>query len=196
MTRLLCLILPLACLLAACTGGSNATARTSETVVGAVDRSLPLQQLPDQRNDKSPAFALRMASATAAKGQRVCLPVEATGTDQLIGLQFTMRFDSAALRYHSFRELSLPQLTLQNFGIRFAERGVVAMLWTDPTLKGITLPEHSKFFELCFLNLQEKGQQTEVRITDGPTAMEVVNSDMSQPRFVYANGTVTSGKPK
>jgi hypothetical protein len=173
-----------------CNSSTASTQQKGEAVVGKVNPRTPLRQENDVTDKKAGSLVMRMGDAKAKKGDLVCLPVEASGFKNLIGLQYTMRFDSAALEYKSIRGTTLPGYGPQNFGVRFAERGVVSTLWTDPSLKGITKADNYKMFEICFTNLQEKGEETEVRFSDGPTAFEVVRADMGELRFVYANGVV------
>jgi len=177
-----------------CNSKTTGTQQNGEAIVGKINPRTPLRQETDEADKKTGALIMRLGDAKAKQGELVCLPVEASGFKSLIGLQYTMRFDSAALEYKSIRGTTLPGYGPQNFGIRFAERGVVSTLWTDPSLKGVTKPDGYKMFEICFTNLQEKGKETEVRFTDGPTAFEVVAADMGERRFVYANGVVKSRK--
>ncbi|MEO0733848.1 MAG: cohesin domain-containing protein [Bacteroidota bacterium] len=168
-----------------------AGAQSTGTVVGKVNPRAPLRQEADDRDKKdADSFVIRMGEATAAPGDKVCLPVETAGFKQLTGLQFTMRFDSAALEFQSVRGMTLPGYSVSNFGLRFAERGYVTTLWFDSALKGQTQPDGKKLFEICFTNLQKPGEETEVKFQDGPTYFEVIKADMSQLRFVYANGKV------
>lgn len=175
-----------------CNNGTSGARQTGGTVVGKVNPRTPLRQETDESGKKSASLVMRMGDARAKKGDLVCLPVEASGFKNLIGLQYTMRFDSAALKYESIRGTTLPGYGPQNFGVRFAERGVVSTLWTDMALQGVTKADNYKLFEICFTNLQDKGKETEVRFTDGPTSFEVVAADMAELRFVYANGKVSS----
>lgn len=175
-----------------CNSTATNAQKKGEAMVGRVNPQTPLRQESDQKGNRSAALVMRMGEAKAKKGELVCLPVEASGFKNLIGLQYTMRFDSAALEYKSIRATSLSGYGPDNFGIRFAERGVVSTLWTDLSLKGLTKADNYKMFEICFINLQNKGEETEVRFSDGPTTFEVVAADMSELRFVYANGLVRS----
>lgn len=161
-------------------------------VVGSINEKLPLRQEEGEKEKSAPALKLRMGEAKVASGSTVCLPVEATGMTNLLGFQFTMRFDSAALKFQSFRGMTLRGYSSSNFGARFAENGYLSTLWSDTKLEGITLPAGHKLFEVCFTNLQPKGKETEVRFADGPTYFEVVGLDMKPRRLVYANGKVVS----
>ncbi len=189
MMKYLMLISLLAALLT-CDNGTTSTQQKGDAIVGKVNPRTPLRQETDDAGKKTESLIMRMGDAEAKKGEMVCLPVEASGVKSLIGLQYTMRFDSAALEYKSIRGVTLPGYGPTNFGERFADRGVVSTLWTDPSLKGVTMPDNYKMFEICFTNLQRKGEETEVRFSDGPTAFEVVKADMGSMKFVYANGVV------
>lgn len=175
--------------------GCNAdgpVAATGTSVIGKVNPEGKLLQETGDVANKKQSFIVRMGNATAKPGDLVCLPVEATGFNDIIGFQFTMRFDSAALKFERFQSVNLPGYSPANFGTRFAERGYLSTLWTDMTLKGLTRPAGTKIFEACFRNLMKKGQEADVKFQDGPTAFEVIQTDMSELRFVYANGKVRS----
>ncbi len=188
MRLLLCCLAALTLL--TCREGA-AAAQTGETVVGAIDPRAPLRQGPDKGPD-SKYLTLRMGNAEAGPGQKICLPVEASGFRDIVGFQYTIRFDSSALAFTEVREFNLPGYNKSNFGARFAERGYLSSLWTDNALKGTNLVDGHRLYELCFTNLMPAGEETEVRFTDGPTSFEVIDIKMNELRLVYANGRVTS----
>jgi hypothetical protein len=159
-----------------------------------VNPRTPLRQENNPEDATLSALILRMGEAEASTGQKVCLPVAVEGFKDLIGFQFTMRHDSAALKYEHVRGFTLPGYGPASFGARFADRGYVSTLWTDNNLTGATLPDGEKIFEICFINLQAPGESTEVRFQDGPTTFEVIAKDMSQRKIAYANGTITTPK--
>ena len=172
---------------------TTATAQGSDPadpVVGTVDGATALKQGPAKSGGSY--LTLRMGSVTAEPGQTVCLPVEATGFKELIGFQYTMAYDSASLEFTSVRALNLPGYSQSNFGTRFADRGVVSTLWTDNSLAGTTLPAGHRLYEICFKNLLPAGERASVRFQDGPTSFEVVNKDMVEMQFTYADGAVIS----
>lgn len=182
-------LLPLL-LLTACadTAGQDSLA---VTVVGKIDPQAPLRQDPADKDRQVPALIFRMGEAEAAKGQTVCLPVEVSGFKDILGFQYTVRFDSAALRYETVRSLDLAGYQPNNFGARFADRGYLSTLWTArDVVKGVTLPTNHQLYELCFESLLGAGEETEVRFHNGPTAFEVVGPNMTRYRLVHANGKV------
>ena len=195
LTMKICLFFALSLLLLGCektkvTAPGGDPLRTDGHVTGQVDATTPLKQGPTKTG--SGYLTMRMGSAVARREQIVCLPVATTGFKDLIGFQYTMAYDSAALEFSSVRALSLPGYSQSNFGTRFADRGVVSTLWTDNSLAGVTLPAGHRLYEICFKNLLPAGERTVVRFQDGPTSFEVVNKDMVELRFTYADGAVIS----
>ena len=165
---------------------------TGEVVTGEVN---PRNRLAESREDIAngqDALVLRMGDAKAAPGDRACLPVEVSNFKDLIGFQFTMRFDSASLKFEEFRNFGLPGYNQGNFGVRFAERGYLSTLWTETNLQGVTRPDGTPIVEVCFTNLMRKGQRTEVKFQDGPTKFEVIGAKMDQRKIRHAAGVVTS----
>lgn len=182
---LLLLVLAIGC------ADSASKANQGQPVVGKVNVKAPLRQDPADKDRDAPALVFRMGEAEARKGQTVCLPVEVAGFNDLLAFQYTVRFDSAALKFHSVRGLALDGYQVNNFGTRFVDRGYLSTLWTArDVVKGNTLPTDHKLYELCFENLLNKGQEAEVRFANGPTAFEVIGPNMERHRFVYANGKV------
>ncbi|MEM9836453.1 MAG: cohesin domain-containing protein [Bacteroidota bacterium] len=159
-----------------------------------VNMSNPLREDLDasKKASTNQALNLRMGEATTKKGETVCLPVVAQNFKNLIGLQYTIQWDSTALSFESVRQFGLPGYGPSNFGDRFADRGYLSTLWTEAGLKGITLEDGATLFELCLTNNAPKGTETEVRFNNGPTTFEVIAADMNQWKFRYANGKVIS----
>lgn len=178
------------CSVLACQNDS-ATAQTDGPVVGVVDPKARLVQGPDHEPGMS-NLILRMGEATVAPNAVACLPVEASNFKDLLGYQYTMAYDSAALEFQSVRALNLPGYTTGNFGTRFADRGVVSTLWTEPGLKPTSFPDGRRLFEICFVNRMPAGKETTVRFQDGPTYIEVIRANMQKSSLAYANGKVIS----
>lgn len=186
------LVLFLFATLAIACNDSGVSAQNGDPVVGEVDSKAPLRQDPKDKGRDVPGLVFRMGEATAKKGQVVCLPIETSGFKDLLAFQYTVRFDSAALVFHSVRGLNLPGYRTNNFGTRFTERGYLSTLWTsEDVINGVTLPDDHRVYELCFTSQLGKNEETEVKFQNGPTMFEVVGPEMARYRLVYANGKVT-----
>lgn len=171
---------------------NSVNAQSQEVVLGSIDLKVPLRQIPEDKARDAPALILRMGTAAAEKNAEVCLPVAATGFQNLLAFQYTVRFDSAALQYAGVRKLNLAGYQENNFGTRFTDRGYLTTLWTaEDIVKGVSLPDATTLYEVCFTSLLGKGEETEVKFENGPTVFEVVGAGMERYRLVYANGKVT-----
>lgn len=145
-----------------------------------------------KRATTNQALNLRMGEATIAKGETVCLPIVAQNFRNLIGMQYTIQWDSTALEFQSVRKFGLPGYGPTNFGDRFTSRGYLSTLWTEAGLQGITIEDGKPLFELCLTNRSAPGTETEVRFSNGPTTFEVIAADMNQWKFRYSNGKIIS----
>lgn len=173
----------------ACTADEKGPPLTAE-----VNMSRPLGEDPKatERATSNQALNLRMGEATVGQGETTCLPVVAQHFRNLIGLQYTIQWDSTQLAYHSVKSFGLKGYGPANFGDRFTSRGYLSTLWTEAGLQGVSLPDGATLFELCLTNRAKSGTESLVRFTNGPTTFEVVAADMSQWKFRYANGRVIS----
>ena len=191
------LLLPLLVLLLTCreqktTTATGDVAPTGEIVTGSVNPRNRLVENRDEVGNGEQALVLRMGDAEAAPGDQACLPVEVSNFRDLIGFQFTVRFDSASLKFETLRNFGLPGYGSGNFGVRFAERGYLSTLWTENNLQGVTRPDGTPIVEICFTNLMGKGQRTEVKFQDGPTKFEVIGAAMDKRKIRHAAGVVVS----
>lgn len=175
----------------ACT--PDATTSNSE-VRGTISSNGRLQEIPEAsaRANSNQAVVFRMGEASAKEGTTVCLPVATSEFQNLIGFQFTMRWDSTQLQFEKVQNFGLPSYGPTNFGDRFASRGYLSTLWTETALQGKTLPAGTTIFEVCFKNIAKKGTESLVRFTDGPTTFEVISADMSQWKLRFTNGIIKS----
>lgn len=137
------------------------------------------------------SLTLMMGSAEVKVGEEACLPVTATGFDNLIGLQFSIRWEREQLEYVKIDNLKLTDLGPQNFGDTHAELGVVALSWIHQSLQGVSLPADSPVFDICFIPKVEAGSKVDVRFEARPVAFEVINKQEDLLKFVGVNGQIT-----
>lgn len=172
----------------------GADTAASGPVVGTIDAKGRLQenQAASARANSKQAVVLKMGKATVSKGETACLPVVAQEFKNLIGFQFTMRWDTTQLEFQKVRNFGLPGYGPTNFGDRFADRGYLSTLWTEAALQGKTIPNGTSIFEVCFKNIAASGTESVVQFADGPTTFEVIAADMSQWKLRYSNGLIKS----
>lgn len=119
-----------------------------------------------------------------------CLSVNANGFTDLIGLQFSIRWNPEELTYKSVENMELTDLTAQNFGATHTELGVVVLSWIHQSLAGITLAPDAKMFDVCFTAKAGAGTNAEVRFDARPTPYEVISKQEDLLRFKGINSIV------
>jgi hypothetical protein len=70
----------------------------------------------------------------------------------------------------------LPNLGEANFGLTNSERGMLGISWYDASLKGISLEDGTKIYEMCFQVSGDSGSSSKIRVTNDPVIIEVSNS--------------------
>ncbi|MEM1215618.1 MAG: cohesin domain-containing protein [Bacteroidota bacterium] len=139
----------------------------------------------------SQSLQMTLGTAETKVGESACLPVTATGFTDLIGLQFSIRWDPATLTFDRVENFDLPDLSSQNFGATYSEKGVVALSWIHMNLQGVSLANDSHLFDICFVPTGEAISPVEVRFEPRPTPYEVVNTREEILEFVGKNGQIT-----
>ncbi len=135
-------------------------------------------------------LTLVLGNAEVGAGEEACLPITATGFNDLIGLQFSIRWDRDELKYTAIRNMELPDLGQQNFGDTHNELGVVALSWIHQTLQGVSLPADSHLFDICFVPQTASGSKVEVRFEPKPVVYEVINVREELLQFSGVNGQI------
>jgi gliding motility-associated-like protein len=136
------------------------------------------------------------SASNISNGQQVCLDVTASAFTNIIGMQFSIAYNPAALQFVSVSNFGLPGLTVGTFGIPIAggagitNPGTITVSWLDADLSGETLANGTRVFTLCFTALTGTGSTT-VSFANSPTPIELINTaDMIVP-LNGMGGTVT-----
>ena len=133
---------------------------------------------------------LAIGNEEVSASKEVCLGVTANGFNDLIGLQFTVKWDYEKLEYTSIKNIELVDLTEQNFGVSHADKGLLALSWIQMSLKGLTLDANSHLFDICFTAKAKSGTKVAVNFESFPTPYEVINKQEQILQFKGTNGLV------
>ncbi len=181
-------------------GGDNAVREQAKAEVEQLAQTTSSADTPasgDQQTPSAPrnplineTLTLTLGKGEVKAGETTCLPVTATGFTDLIGLQFSIRWEREQLDYVKVDNLELTDLGPQNFGDTHAELGVVALSWIHQTLRGVTLPANAHLFDICFTPKVKAGTKIDVRFEDRPVVFEVINVKEELLQFSGNNGQV------
>lgn len=135
-----------------------------------------------------------MDNVTANRGQQICVPVKVSGFNQILLFQFSLSYDPSALQFDSVKNLNLPDLTKSsNFGfpgVGNVPLGKMTVLWDEKTFAGLTRPDGTTIFEVCFTVLNT-ANSTRIEFSNTPTSQGVANAALQTLVFSGKNSDVT-----
>ncbi|HKK76738.1 MAG TPA: cohesin domain-containing protein [Saprospiraceae bacterium] len=131
-------------------------------------------------------------STNASPGSQVCIPVTVNNFEDVLGMEFVMAYDPNALQFETVQNLNLDQLSASSFGlpgVGVNPAGEIKISWFDQQVQGVTVPDGTVIFELCFTVLAQSGT-TNVGITQG-RPIEFIDSNEDPIPFQLNPGTLT-----
>lgn len=147
--------------------------------------------VPLQAQEES-CFFLKTSSVIAEPGETVCVDVTVGDFENILGIQYTQTWDPTVLKFIELRNFNLPDLGESVFGLPSQHRreGIITLSWFNLTLTGVTIPNGTPIYSICFEVIGEIGSSSPIRFSDIPTAREVVNIDEAvvyNPAFISGN---------
>ena len=109
----------------------------------------------------------------ADKGKTVCVDVYGRNFNQILSMQYSLKWNPAHLKFKEVKSTNLKGLSPQNFGTNRAKEGVLSLAWYDPQLQGVTLADGQSVYQICFEVIGEPGTRSYFKFTDVPTPIEV-----------------------
>ena len=122
------------------------------------------------------SLTLAVGDAGGAPGEQVCVPILTYDFQNILSMQFSVSWDTTALRFTHVGGFGMRDISDNNFGKSMTDKGHLAFLWYDQHLLGKSHPDGFKLYDICFDIVGEEGTSTQVEITDHPTVGEVVNA--------------------
>lgn len=129
---------------------------------------------------------------TAGNGSQVCVDVSVENFNCIVSAQYTIHFNQAVLQYNAVQGFGLNGLSGGNFNPQPAT-GTINFSWDDPTTNGVTLPNGSVIFQICFNVIGTTGQSSPITFDGNPTNVDVVNCNSQTITPAFTNGLVTVG---
>lgn len=142
-----------------------------------------LKAKPAPAEDAGPEVAFHLSRQRAVLGQRVSVPLMASGFAGITSVQFTLSWDPAVLRYLGTGDYRLRGISQQSFGEQFAAAGQLPFAWYDPEATGVTAANETSIFSVDFEVVGLPGSRSALRLTDSPVAREVAVNGEVAPMF-------------
>ena len=127
------------------------------------------------------------------QGDEFCLNVTTQLFDEILGMQFSMNYDATLLEFDRVDNLNLSGLTESLFGTPAGggTAGNLTLSWFDNNLTGITLPDGTQLFDVCFTAIADGSSY--VVFSDTPTFIEISDAAGEIVPFDSKSGLVVIG---
>ena len=158
------------------TSGTPATAAADNSSSSTNDDQLTgtRQAYVPPKANQSP-LTLGVANERVKSGEDICLNVQVADFNQLLSMQYSVRWDPQMLQFIKTDGYQLGGLGPEDFGAHRTAEGILTAVWIDDNLQGVTVADGATIYQICFKAIGAAGQNTEVSFSDGPTPFEVVN---------------------
>jgi hypothetical protein len=120
---------------------------------------------------------LTVGKVRAEAGKTVNIPVSLAGVDQLGSAQMTLSWDASAASYEGVEGLSLGGLSPENLGLARVSEGVLSLSWDHPSGRVVDLTGTAGLFQLKLRPKATTAKRIEIRVTEGPTRLELTDGD-------------------
>jgi hypothetical protein len=120
---------------------------------------------------------LTVGKVRAEAGKTVNIPVSLAGVNQLGSAQMTLSWDASAASYEGVEGLSLGGLSPENLGLTRVSEGVLSVSWDHPSGRVVDLTGTAGLFQLKLRPKATTAKRIEIRVTEGPTRLELTDGD-------------------
>jgi trimeric autotransporter adhesin len=127
---------------------------------------------------------------SGAKGSNVCVQVSVNNFDNISSAQFSINYNNTVLGPAVPQNFNLPDLTTGSFNVNH-NAGTVTVGWLDNSTQGVTVPDGTVIFDVCFDVIGNSGQSSGVNFTNNPLVIEFANADDEIVDVRPTNGRVT-----
>ncbi len=168
--------------------GSVEISNTDEEVLGTqIDNG----EVTAQGDSPVGDLTFNIGSGTAAVGEEICVPVRVSNFSNILLMQFNITYNQSVLDFESVQALNLDGLSQSSFNVE-ENNGIIRLSWNDPQVQGISIPNNTVIFELCFSPVSG-GQNSPVTISNNGLEIRDGDDDLVDPDINPGNITTTGG---
>ena len=138
-------------------------------------------------------FKLIASEETVSENGNVCVKISVEGFTDIENMQFSINYDPSVLMLDNdpFRNLNLEHLSQGSLNSPSA--GEITVVWFDFNGEGVSVPDGTVIFEICFKAVGNDGQMTDISFTSNPLEIEVSDVD-GDLEVTICDGKVTIGE--
>lgn len=132
-----------------------------------------------------------------SEGDNFTLDVKVSGFENVVGAQFTVKYDQEVLNYLNVDNFAIASINKNNnFGIPEPQNGTLSFLWYDFLAQGISLEDETTLFSIQFMAVGSDGDYSDVELDTSGAILNVIefsNSEGAVMPYVINKGKVTIG---
>lgn len=140
---------------------------------------------------KEGGFTLVPTDASASSGGVACVDITTKSFKDIMSMQYTMQWDPKVATFKGVKDINLPHLGKNNYGMHILDQGLMTFVWIENSLQGVTLTDNTSIYKMCFELKGEKGASSFFKITDKPTRIEALNGKEDLVKLSSTESTIT-----
>lgn len=135
------------------------------------------------------------SNETVEPGEYFNVNLTVNSFTNIVGAQFTIRWDSAMLRFVGLSNLALDLSTESNFGTNNSSSGKLTFVWADNDLSGENLPDNSTLFSILFEAIGTPDTTTIYFSNEMPTVIEITDTNGNTVEADFVSGLIEIKMP-
>ncbi len=152
------------------------------------DGSVRIEDAPAVSN-----LSVNIGSTTIEEGSTACIPVTVNGFTDITQFQGSLNWDASSLTFVEVRGFNLAGMDANDFTTNSAA-GNLSLNWTSPS-GGVTLPNGSTIYEVCFQAIGSAGTSSTVSISDTPVTNSATNTNGPVPNIIPGSTSISIATP-
>ncbi|MGH1434994.1 MAG: DUF7619 domain-containing protein [Lewinella sp.] len=134
-------------------------------------------------------LTLSLGDVNACTSEPLCTPFVVDGFDDILGFQFSVNYDPAALLFMGSNDHNPALIGFTSASFSNPNPGNITVNWNDPFWEGADLSAGDTLAVLCFSRIGSNVSPASVIVSGAPTSIEFVNGDL-MPVEVVTNAAV------
>jgi hypothetical protein len=132
-----------------------------------------------------------LADQTVTKGDTLCVDVQVRDFTNILSMQYSMNWDTKVLKFLQLGGFNLKDLSQNNFGLNRTAQGSMGASWFDYAVQGISIPDGTVIYKVCYQAVGEPGAKTEVVFSNEPVIIEISNSAEQLLGLAFKRANIT-----
>ena len=139
-----------------------------------------------------PPIMVKASNAKGLVGKTIEVPVTVDDFDDIVGAQFAISWDTAALGYVDVNTFNLPGMSKTNFGTGNSKNGSLSFVWEKSDAQATSLPKGTALFTISFRIKNGQQPSSKVRVDDSVLKPEFYDHDLNSINYQSKDGTVVA----